>query len=299
MKDVILNNWIKHEAVENMQTHVKADSPNIGIMELYGENVFITNKPKGFYAMSLLVTEGEINFIIKDEKTVITAPAYIEFVFITEINEIKTTSDFKGVLTYIDDIFFKKTTENIRFTLSKVIYYYSKKPFVLLRQEEKKRILKYIDFLSDSINQKGNIFSVDINKNILQALLYEVWNVILHTFKCKGNNVGYIEDDIIGSFMYLVNTYCREHHMVKWYAEQLFVSPDALSAKLRKTYGKNANKIIDETLAAEAKICLSDEHYSIQDVAEILNFSDQASFSRFFKRNTGLSPSEFKKSNNT
>lgn len=137
MKDVILNNWIKHEAVENMQTQVKADSPNIGIMELYGENVFITNKPKGFYAMSLLVTEGEINFIIKDEKTVITAPAYIEFVFITEINEIKTTSDFKGVLTYIDDIFFKKTTENIRFTLSKVIYYYSKKPFVLLRQEEK------------------------------------------------------------------------------------------------------------------------------------------------------------------
>lgn len=159
--------------------------------------------------------------------------------------------------------------------------------------------MKYIDFLSESINQKGNIFSVDINKNILQALLYEVWNVILHTFKCKGNNVGYIEDDIIGSFMYLVNTYCREHHMVKWYAEQLFVSPDALSAKLRKTYGKNANKIIDETLAAEAKICLSDEHYSIQDVAEILNFSDQASFSRFFKRNTGLSPSEFKKRNNT
>jgi hypothetical protein len=34
-----------------------------------------------------------------------------------------------------------------------------------------------------------------------------------------------------------------------------------------------------------------------QDVAEILNFSDQASFSRFFKRNTGLSPSEFKKKN--
>lgn len=115
MKNVILNNWIKHEAVENMQTHVKADSPNIGIMELYGENVFITNKPKGFYAMSLLVTEGEINFIIKDEKTVITAPAYIEFVFITEINEIKTTSDFKGVLTYIDDIFFQK--DNRKHTL--------------------------------------------------------------------------------------------------------------------------------------------------------------------------------------
>lgn len=300
MKDIILNNWINPEAISNRQVCIKANNSNMSIIELNGENVFYRNKPKGFYAISLLITEGEISFVIQNEKTTIIAPAYIEFVFITEINEITTTGNFKGTLIYIDEFFFKMTTENIRFTLSKVIYYYSKKPFVLLNPEEENLLVKYIDFLSESINQNNNIFSLDISKNIIKALLYEVWNIILQSFgnNMKKNNVGHADDDIIGSFIYLVNTHCREQHLVKWYAEQLIISPDALSAKLRKIYGKSASQLINEILITDAKICLSDKQNSVQDVAEMLNFSDQASFCRFFKRYTGLSPREFKKNDN-
>lgn len=71
--------------------------------------------------------------------------------------------------------------------------------------------------------------------------------------------------------------------------------PDALSAKLKKLYGKTANQLISESLIEEAKVCLLNPANSVQDVAEKLCFSDQASFSKFFKRYCGMSPGQFKK----
>jgi AraC-like DNA-binding protein len=44
----------------------------------------------------------------------------------------------------------------------------------------------------------------------------------------------------------------------------------------------------------EAKILLEDLGQSVASVAEQLNFSDQFFFSKFFKRHTGINPSQYK-----
>jgi len=44
-----------------------------------------------------------------------------------------------------------------------------------------------------------------------------------------------------------------------------------------------------------AKIKLKDRKLSIATVANDLHFSDQAAFSRFFKRHTGMPPLKFRK----
>ena len=85
-----------------------------------------------------------------------------------------------------------------------------------------------------------------------------------------------------------------KRHEVRWYAEQLGVSPNALSVTLKKAYGKNANALIDERLAEKARQYLADERYSVQQVADMLNFSDQSAFGKFFKRIAGVSPKTFR-----
>lgn len=64
-------------------------------------------------------------------------------------------------------------------------------------------------------------------------------------------------------------------------------------------YDKSASQIIDEYLLVEAKACLNNPIHSIQNVAELLSFSDQAAFYKFFKRCSGISPSQFKKEKKT
>ncbi len=134
-----LSLWIRPEALTNGQIKEKACNEYMNIMEVTGKNVLYPDMPKGFHALLLFLTEGEISFVMKEEKIVVIAPACIDFVFISQLNDVKTSENFKGTLIITDQIFFKKATEAFRFSLSKVIYYYSQKPFVLFTQQEIER----------------------------------------------------------------------------------------------------------------------------------------------------------------
>ena len=148
--------------------------------------------------------------------------------------------------------------------------------------------------LRHTLQQKENHFLLEMLENTLRSLILEVWNIILrmykqenefeHSFRWKDTSLVSISD--------AYQLPLSSHR--KWYADQLYVSPDALSAKLKKLYGKTANQLISESLIEEAKVCLLNPANSVQDVAEKLCFSDQASFSKFFKRYCGVSPGQLK-----
>lgn len=77
------------------------------------------------------------------------------------------------------------------------------------------------------------------------------------------------------------------------------MSPDTLSAALKRLFGKTAGIILNELLVNEAKVCLNNQAFSVQEVAEMLGFADQSAFGKIFKRQCGMSPSEFRKQENT
>ncbi|MCD8179486.1 MAG: helix-turn-helix domain-containing protein [Tannerellaceae bacterium] len=59
--------------------------------------------------------------------------------------------------------------------------------------------------------------------------------------------------------------------------------------------GKSPLKWIHDDLIAEAKTLLWKPDISIQEIAEELHFGDQSSFSKFFKKNVGVTPTKFRK----
>jgi len=79
------------------------------------------------------------------------------------------------------------------------------------------------------------------------------------------------------------------------FAEKLFVHPNHLNALLKKHTGKNVSSHIKSKLIEESKILLSQTDWSLQDIGYSIGFSDQPNFSQFFKKNTGLTPAEFRK----
>lgn len=81
------------------------------------------------------------------------------------------------------------------------------------------------------------------------------------------------------------------------YAALLFKSPKTISNTFKKISGKTPLQFIQERILLEAKRYLL---YTEKDISEIgyeLGFPDIQSFSRFFKKNQGVSPSTFR--NNT
>ena len=87
----------------------------------------------------------------------------------------------------------------------------------------------------------------------------------------------------------------RKHHDVGFYAERACLTPKYFSAVVKQETGHSAAYWIRVKIIAEAKMLLHIRNdLSMQAIAEMLGFGEQASFSRYFKRETGVSPSEFR-----
>ncbi len=87
----------------------------------------------------------------------------------------------------------------------------------------------------------------------------------------------------------------NEQRNVQYYANELNVNPKYLTQTVKEVSGKSAGELIDDFVIQEAKLLLTDSSLSISEVGDILHFSDQSFFGKFFKRHTGFSPSEFRK----
>lgn len=86
----------------------------------------------------------------------------------------------------------------------------------------------------------------------------------------------------------------HRHRNVKHYADILCVSPKYLSMVVKKESGRNASDFIDELVIFEAKALLMDGRFTVQQVAEMMEFPNPSFFSRFFRKRTGLSPTAYR-----
>ncbi len=101
-------------------------------------------------------------------------------------------------------------------------------------------------------------------------------------------------EEIFRQFMQLVMDNCRQHHEVSFYANELNMTPGNLSRVITTVSGNPPTKWIGDALIAEAKALLRNPDMNVQEVAFELNFGDQSSFGKFFKKHTGLTPVEYK-----
>lgn len=101
--------------------------------------------------------------------------------------------------------------------------------------------------------------------------------------------------DMVRQFYILVDNHFKEKKMVQDYADMLHRSPKTLSNLFTTCGLPSPLRVIHERIEAEAKRLLLYSSKSSKEIAEILGFEDQATFSRFFRKMTGESVSEYKK----
>ena len=101
------------------------------------------------------------------------------------------------------------------------------------------------------------------------------------------------EQTIFDRFILLVNQHCREHHKIAYYAERMCLTERYLGTVVRQTSGTTAKDWIDRALITQAKVLLRHSNHSVLQISEELNFPNPAFFSKYFKRLTGITPSEF------
>ena len=95
-------------------------------------------------------------------------------------------------------------------------------------------------------------------------------------------------------FIELLNRHGTTEHAIPFYANQLCLSPNRLSAVIKEYSGQTVMQWLNRRLVLQAKVLLRGGIDPIGDIAFALGFDEQGSFARFFKRETGMTPTEYR-----
>jgi len=178
------------------------------------------------------------------------------------------------------------------------------KPFYCILDHDSEVGCKGILYYGSSTLPKITVTENDFE--ILKA----VWKVLLMELESKDSlqlemlqmmlkNFQAIDipnSNIIREFNYLVEIHFKEKHSVVDYAELLHKSPKTLSNLFKKLENKTPLQFIQDRLILESKRLLKFSNKSVSEIGYDIGFNDVQSFSRFFKKQEGLSPLDFKQS---
>ncbi|MBD1362606.1 AraC family transcriptional regulator [Mucilaginibacter sp. ZT4R22] len=144
-----------------------------------------------------------------------------------------------------------------------------------------------------STQATANYHQAEIVRNYIFALIYEIDAYYRqHAVGVHSSLTGYT---LFAKFKQLLHRNYMHERKLDFYAHHLHVQPKSLSAAVKKHTGKSAGKWIDETIALEAKVLLQNKSLTVSQVSNMLNFSDQSVFGKFFRANAGLSPVAYRK----
>lgn len=84
---------------------------------------------------------------------------------------------------------------------------------------------------------------------------------------------------------------------LKSLAEKFYFTEEHLSRLIKKATGKNFSALLRETRISQAKLLVTRTELSMEQIGEMVGYSDASSFTKAFKSCVGQSPAQYRKQN--
>ncbi len=133
-------------------------------------------------------------------------------------------------------------------------------------------------------------FSNESIKMLLNSMVLYIYNQMGDTTDKPISR----REQMVNRFVNLVSQHAISERNIPFYADKLCVVPHYLSTIVKETSGRTVMEWINEATVKEIMIWLTYSNEPAIEIAKKLNFSNPSSLSKFFKRETGMTPSEYR-----
>lgn len=164
-------------------------------------------------------------------------------------------------------------------------------PYISLNKIKFQEISQLIDKMEKEVGTNKR-FSESVIKSYLQLIL-----AICSSEKDEqlGNKlIQQANENELFIFQDLLELHFHKERSSSFHANKLSMSLSSFSKKIKSQFGKTPTQLIQERVILEAKKLLHLTFKTVKEVAIELNFDDEFYFSRYFKKEVGLSPTHFR-----
>lgn len=135
-----------------------------------------------------------------------------------------------------------------------------------------------------------------LKDDMLRVLLLQIFILIQQSISSdKQRSTPFQANPILTNFQKLIEKNYLEIRLPSEYAELLNITPNHLNALCKEHLGTQAGEVIRDRVVLEAKRLLVNLGLSVSEIAYKLNFNDNSYFTKFFKKEAGMSPEVFRR----
>lgn len=240
-------------------------------------------------------TEGETSltsnlqeFRLKKDSLFIFSPKHIL--------QVQSNNRFKAHLIVIAPDFLKRINIDTK-RMMPLFLQFGSLPCMELTHAESQSLRSFISMVEQELKGSETDFSSEIIGGLIAATIYKVGDILTHYLTEHPEVDSPIHnraEEYFRQFTELLGEHYKHERSVGFYARQLCITPKYLTTLIKRISGKSVSEWIDNYVILEAKTLLKYSNMSVQEIAYYLNFPNQSFFGNYFKRNAGMSPSQYK-----
>jgi AraC-like DNA-binding protein len=171
-------------------------------------------------------------------------------------------------------------------------------PVLLLTHEQSIVMRQRLDLLISFFKDETHYHQMEMLKCALWMVYMEMSNIFMH----QKNDVRLVSETDRKRYLFMrfvkqLPLHVREERGVGFYASELCVSCQYLERIVKMISGQTASQWISRVLIGEVNHQLKETEKSMQQIADEFGFPDQASFTKYYKRNLKMTPSEYRSKN--
>ncbi len=164
-------------------------------------------------------------------------------------------------------------------------------PVLSLNEKKYRTYLLYFYLIKQEMKVHDNPDPKRTLADIFKILISKYSLKDLHTTKISTHH----KENLVREFFIKLNSHHKKERSTNFYAEALSVTPQHLSKILKEEMGKSAGEWIDTFVIESLKVSLRSGEKDICALAETFTFDTVDALGKYFKRHTGMAPSDYRK----
>ncbi len=211
---------------------------------------------------------------------------------LTSITEI--SNDFSMVFFKVPKKLFMDTISGVYRPTLDYFFYIRKHYSSPMCEEECKRFIHFCHLLTFRVDLPCCFFRRESVMNLLRVFYWDIYVAYKSNPKAVKSVKFTHKEKLVFDFFCLVIEYHSVSRDVAFYAEKMCISPKYLTMLITDNTGHSAKEWIVEYTILEIKALLRESNLEIKEVVSRTNFQSNSTMTRFFRKHTGTTPSEYR-----
>lgn len=155
-------------------------------------------------------------------------------------------------------------------------------------------VWKSVNFLKYILDSETEMtYKKEIVEHLFSVFCYQMAGIIANEDNSSMNQMSR-QEEIVFLFLNDLSNHHLNNRNVEFYAERQSITTRHFSSVVKSITGRSASQIIASIVINEAKVYLNSSKMPISEISAVLGFSDQYSFSHFFKKHMEISPNQYR-----